>query len=406
MRLLVTLSVLTSAALPARADHKPLPRFERVVIDDDLPGGYQVEVADVDGDNKPDVVALGNGTVAWYQNPTWTKRIITGPDTTPGVISTATRDLDGDGKAEVAIAYDFEMNEPRRGKLGLAVPGKSPDDAWRFRRISDESNTYASIHRLRWGNVLFGDDPVLVVAPIFNARATPPDFEGPARPFLVIPDSRRIADFEQGEGQFSTMFPAVADCRPVLHAIEVRDVDGDGRDEILTAHNSGVSLIRVSKHQSDIGWHFTTLAEGAPGEAPNRGCSEVHLGRFGDGRRFLAAIEPWHGSMVVVYPGQGPDALDLGPRTVIDDTLDAGHALWTADVDGDGDDEIFAGHRGKDHRVSAYDFDGQTWHRTVLDRDIAAQDLRGGDLDGDGTPDVVAVGGSTHNVAWYRPIRR
>ena len=39
----------------------------------------------------------------------------------------------------------------------------------------------------------------------------------------------------------------------------------------------------------------------------------------------------------------------------------------------------------------------------MLDREIAAQDLRGGDLDGDGTPDVVAVGGSTHNVVWYRP---
>ena len=38
-------------------------------------------------------------------------------------------------------------------------------------------------------------------------------------------------------------------------------------------------------------------------------------------------------------------------------------------------------------------------------REIAAQDLRGGDLDGDGTPDVVAVGGATHNVVWYRPRR-
>ena len=88
---------------------------------------------------------------------------------------------------------------------------------------------------------------------------------------------------------------------------------------------------------------------------------------------------------------------------MIDDTLADGHALWVADVDGDGDDEVFAGHRGKDHRVSMYDFDGRkTWTRTVLDRDIAAQDLRGGDLDGDGTPDVVAVGGATHNVVWYR----
>ena len=51
-----------------------------------------------------------------------------------------------------------------------------------------------------------------------------------------------------------------------------------------------------------------------------------------------------------------------------------------------------------------YDFDRSMnkWTRTVLDREIAAQDLRGGDLDGEGTPDIVAVGGSTHNVVWYR----
>ena len=41
---------------------------------------------------------------------------------------------------------------------------------------------------------------------------------------------------------------------------------------------------------------------------------------------------------------------------MIDDTLADGHALWVADVDGDGDDEVFAGHRGKDHRVSLYDY--------------------------------------------------
>ena len=48
----------------------------------------------------------------------------------------------------------------------------------------------------------------------------------------------------------------------------------------------------------------------------------------------------------------------------------------------------------------------QTWKKTVIDREIAAQDLRGGDLDADGIPDVVAVGGSTHNVVWYHFKRK
>ncbi len=141
-----------------------------------------------------------------------------------------------------------------------------------------------------------------------------------------------------------------------------------------------------------------------------RGASEIHVGKMKDGRRLLATIEPWHGNRVCVRlvslrrpHAPGPDVQRIEPRTVLDDTLADGHALWVADVDADGDDEVFAGHRGNDHRVSLYDFDQvkKTWSRTVLDRDIAAQDLRGGDIDGDGIPDVVAVGGATHNVVWY-----
>src|SRR3954451_17424623 len=86
------------------------PKFDRVVIDPDFPGGYQVEVADVNGDKKPDVVAVGGSTCAWYENPSWTKRIVSAGGQTPGIISSATADLDGDGKAEIAIAYEFAMN--------------------------------------------------------------------------------------------------------------------------------------------------------------------------------------------------------------------------------------------------------------------------------------------------------
>jgi hypothetical protein len=194
--------------------------------------------------------------------------------------------------------------------------------------------------------------------------------------------------------------------RPVLHAIELCTTRDGGMPYILTADNLGVGMVNpISPGREDV----IDYVAGAKGSAPKRGCSEIHLGRLKSGIRFVATLEPWHGNQAVVYLGTqgGSEAPNVPPRQytrqVIDDTLADAHALWVADVDGDGDDEVFAGHRGKDHRVSMYDLDGatKTWTRTVLDRDIAAQDLRGGDLDADGVPDVVAVGGSTHNVVWY-----
>jgi len=372
-----------------------LPSVERIVIDPDFPGAYQVEIADVNGDRKPDIIALGGSTCAWYENPTWKKRVVTGPQETPGIISSATADLDGDGKAEIAIAYEFAMNAPKKGKLLLARQGASSDEPWTLTQLAD----VGSIHRLRFGDVDGDHKLELVVAPIFGRDATPPTYAGAA---LLQIFSRT------GTPGPTAWQSKVVARRAVMHAIEVIDVDGDGIADILTADNGGVALVRGKSTGSSV------LTSGAPGTAPKRGSSEVHLGKLADGRKVLATIEPWHGHQVVVciadggalIPG-GNDfkALSFSTRSILDESLADGHALWVGDIDQDGDDEIFAGHRGKDHRVSLYDFDRtkRTWNRTVIDRDIAAQDLRGGDLDGDGTPDVVAVGGATHNVVWYRP---
>ncbi|MGD0039690.1 MAG: VCBS repeat-containing protein [Isosphaeraceae bacterium] len=377
--------------------HSEETRFDRVVVDNNFPDGYQVEVADVNGDRKPDIIALGGSTCAWYENPTWKKRIVTAGKQTPGIISSATADLDGDGKAEIAIAYDFEMNEPTRGKLALAIQGSGSDEPWKLVPIADVS----SIHRLRWGDIDGDTELDLVVAPIFGRGAKP----------LRYDDKARIVAFQpQGDPKNAIWRRQPLLEHPVIHAIELRPLPAtQGRSAVLTADNEGVAIVGEGIITDGASFTLTvrSLVPGAPGEVPKRGCSEIHLGRLNDGRHFLATIEPWHGSDVVVWPESENGSLKFGSRTVLDSTLADGHALWVADVDGDGDDELFAGHRGTDHRVSMYDFDRSSgkWTRTVLDTKIAAQDLRGGDLDGDGTPDVVAIGGSTHNVIWYRPRR-
>ena len=441
MRLPLALILIGLTPFATLADSPPTVRFDRVVIDPNLADAYQVEVADVDGDGKPDIIALGNNTIAWYQNPTWTKRIIGETKTSPlvaDIISSATVDLDGDGKAEVAIACDFAMNTPTRGQLFLASQGATIDDHWTFRQIKD----VPSIHRVRWADLEGDRKPELIVAPLFGPNSKPPTYEQDvARVVELRPDPERPKTGDWTENEIMR--------RPVVHAVKVLPKPNFPPDmklpgslanlgsTVITADNTGLSIaqsIPTSSSTTAIRWRVfgAPFVPGASGPAPKRGSSDLGSGTNGQGRSFWATIDPWHGSELVVWQspdplsrpakGQDPEAaakfvigfaqlvgkMSTGQfftRTVIDDTLDEGHALWTADVDGDGTDEIFAGHRGKNYRVAMYRFDGKDWNRTILDTAIAAQDLRGGDLDGDGVPDVVAVGGKTHNVVWYRPIR-
>jgi hypothetical protein len=121
-------------------------------------------------------------------------------------------------------------------------------------------------------------------------------------------------------------------------------------------------------------------------------------------QRFIAAIEPWHGDKVVVYlevPGtKGP-----WKRLPIDSSFNEGHALEVLDVDGDGNDEIIAGFRGKRRGVVAYhiqDAAGTAWEPTVIDDGgIACQGLFQADLYRNGSIGLVGIGGATHNVKFY-----
>jgi hypothetical protein len=97
----------------------------------------------------------------------------------------------------------------------------------------------------------------------------------------------------------------------------------------------------------------------------------------------------------------------LWSRTVIDDSFRDGHALAVADLNGDGSDEIVAGYRGEGTSLYVYyaaDSTGTRWERQRLDDVMAASGVVVADLNGDGRPDIVAIGASTGNVVWYENL--
>ena len=95
-------------------------------------------------------------------------------------------------------------------------------------------------------------------------------------------------------------------------------------------------------------------------------------------------------------------------RTVIDKDLKWGHALALADLDGDGTQELIVGIRdtlNKDNPGGVRLYRQQpdkAWKRQLLDPSgVAVEDLTVADLNGDGKPDIIAVGRATGNVTIY-----
>lgn len=367
--------------------------FQRHEIDA-FPSGYQVAVADVNGDGRPDIIALSTTAdrIDWYENPGWKRRPVA---RTAKNIDLAACDIDGDGRLELAIAAGFYFDDASRGgEIFLLRQPANPDSLWTSRRIAVDP----VVHRLRWGNLDGSGRKQLVHAPLFGPGSRGAKAPTPAHLWAFhVPK-----DFERGAIDVEKIDESLT----VLHGLCVTDLDGDGRDEILAASFEGLFRFDLEGTRPAATWKRVQISAGAPPASSEpgaaRGSSEIAPGRLADGKRFLAALEPWHGHQVVIYTPAG----DAGAwqRRVLDDTLQEGHALVVADFDQDGVDEIVAGWRGGEGGLRMYDpVDGRgsEFRTVVIDRGIAVEGLAAADLNGDGRLDLVALGGRTNNLVWY-----
>jgi hypothetical protein len=421
LMIVAVIGVWSGAALaqtaPARTHSRPAEvakagispvRFRPVVICDTFPAGYQAAVADMNGDGRPDIVALGEnqGTVDWFQNPgnqtsPWQRHPISG-SLTHRNIDLAINDIDGDGRPDVAVASDFDLaHSDRGGTVSWLHRKPGAEGGWIAVRIHAEPTA----HRIRWADIDGDKRKELITVPIVGAGANLPS--APGAPVRLM--CHWIPRDPAGDPWPAQVFDQ---SMTIVHGVFVIDWDADGRDELLTASAQGIHLFNAEGRAPEMNWTRRQLAAGHPGEPPNSGSSEVCVGRGRDGARLLAAIEPWHGNELAVYapPPGGSGAGQLWRRKVIDDSLPTGHALCCADLDGDGCDEIVAGYRGEGTSLLGYRLrpgGSDRWDRFVIDAGgIAAQGCVAADMDGDGRIDLVATGGTTHNVKLYRNVGR
>jgi hypothetical protein len=401
---LLLLGVLAPAGRPdAPGPAAAFPRFRTQEIARDLGVGYAVLLVDVNGDGKTDIVVVDQQRVVWYENPTWRRRTIIDHQTRPDNVCIAAHDIDGDGRLDFALGADWRPFDTRTGgTLQWLRRGKTLDEPWTVYPIDTEP----TVHRIRFADVDGDGKPELVVAPLMGKGATAKNNWMDGAPVRVL--AYRIPR----DPARDRWVPEVLDRK--LHVVHnlwpVPSAAGKGQD-VLTASYEGVHLLTRDAGGKRLDRKVCIGNQ----ENPNgkRGSSEVKQGRLKSGRKFIATIEPWHGDQVVVYtepeaPGK------LWDRHVVDEHLRWGHAVWCADLDGDGGDELVIGVRDdpdakagfRERRgvrvYKAVDDKGARWARQLVDDGgVAVEDLACADLDGDGRIDLVAVGRQTHNARIY-----
>lgn len=390
------LSLLTlGSSVRAQSD------WQAEVLPVTLQVGYAVRTADINNDKKLDIVIVDSKRVLWLENPTWKlHEIYATPDAQFDNVCIALHDIDQDGQLDMALGSDWQFgNSDSGGKIGLLFSGSDPKAPWTYREIGTEPTT----HRMAWGDLDGNGTKELIVAPLKGRGTRPPELTQNGVRLLryEIPKQPRENAWEP---------TVITDQLKVMHNLDVLDLNGDRKDEIVAASFEGVTIVRADNEAKAT---LEQIGTGQVGQAPAIGSSEIKMWQHPKSpTRFAATIEPWHGDKVVVYAepisAEKSEPNKLWLRTEVDTELKWGHAVAWSDFDNDGLPELVAGVRDDQnatHRcgVRLYRYLDGRWNRELIEPgQVAVEDLVTADLDGDGQDEIIAVGRATHNAVIYR----
>jgi hypothetical protein len=353
----------------------PEPEFVSQEIDSNVAIGYGLAIGDVDGDRKPDILLADKKQFVWYRNGDWKRFVMAENLTTFDNVCIAARDIDGDGKVEVAVGAQWNPQETsdtlKSGAVFYLVRPHDPTGKWRAIRLHHEPTT----HRMRWVRA-FDNRYHLVVLPLHGRGNKNGEGKGV-----------KVIAYEKPGDPAAPWKHFIIDSS--MHLTHNMEVEPDGKVErILIGGKEGVRIFAFdNKSWRTAGdeWYISARSFG-----------EIRLLTSGR-QKFVAGIEPMHGHELTVYM---PD------RQVLTSGLHQGHALAAADLLGKGSDQIVAGWREPDSEkktgIKMFVRENDQWrHYWIDDNGMACEDLQVADLDGDGKKDIIAAGRSTHNLRIY-----
>jgi hypothetical protein len=352
----------------------PAPGFREQVIDPNISIGYGIATGDVDGDKKPDILLADKTQIVWYRNSDWKRFVMAERLTQFDNVCLAARDLDGDGKVEVAVGAQWNPSETSidslSGSVHYLIRPANPEQRWEAVELPHEP----TVHRMRWAKASNGKY-YLIVLPLHGRGNKGGEGNGVKVMAYEFPKDVR------GEWQIHT----ISDELHMTHNMAVAESNGK-KTEIYVASKEGVKVISEPFDRKN-----SLRSTGAEGK--EHGSGEIKLSD-----KYFATIQPMHGNKLVLYNG--------AERMVLDTNMNEGHALGTGDFAGAGYDQVVAGWRNPDRNqqigIKLFSKGNGKWQSTWIDQNgMACEDLQVADLNADGKPDIIAAGRSTKNLKIY-----
>ncbi len=364
----------------------PTPSFKEQVLDANISIGYGLALGDVDGDKKIDILLADKKQFVWYRNGDWKKFVLAENLTQFDNVCIAAKDIDGDGKVEIAVGAQWNpgetSNAEQSGAVFYLVRPEDPTQLWKPFRLPHEP----TVHRMKWIQS-FSGEYFLMVLPLHGRGNTGGNGAGVNLLAYRVPKN------------VETDWPVFLkdSSLHLTHNFHHESTRNKKTSGIYIASKEGIRFI-----SDEIPSKTWRNAELVPGMSNSAG--EVKMGRLNKNEKFITAVEPMHGNQLALYHLE-----NKFPRVLLDSNIKEGHALGTADFLGTGTDQVVLGWRlpnaNGDVGLRMYipsATNSQEWSKVWIDQNgMACEDLQVGDLNGDGKPDIVAAGRATKNLKIY-----
>ncbi len=370
------------------------PAFTAKTVDDKISIGYGLAIGDVDGDKKPDILLADAKEIVWYKNPGWEKSVIAKNLTLRDNVCIAARDLDGDGKVEIAVGAQWNpgetTNEAESGAVFYLMRPEKAGDLWKPVQLPHEP----TVHRMHWVATHSGGYALVALPLHGRGNANGAGTKGAKVIAYTFPDNPADpAAWKQ---------TVIDDTMHVTHNFDVREMNG--RDELIIGGKAAL----LTATTDGPGWKTSRLVLNDDGSNPPwGGAGEVRFGpSSGKPGDEVCCIEPFHGPNLTLFRLHGPS--NTWRRMVLDTTFNQGHALAIGQFFGrDKPGQIIAGWRepnaAKQFGIKIYHDEDGAWKSDWVGEPntMACEDLKLADLDGDGRLEIIAAGRSTKNVVIY-----